>query len=59
MNGVCQTECISMNSGDSDMLLVSSGISWDDSTALLALANALAMLGPWSSYMKNLGGTIA
>jgi hypothetical protein len=56
MNGVHQSKCISMTSGDSDMLSVGGGISWDDSAALLALANALAMLGSWSSYMKTLGG---
>jgi hypothetical protein len=38
-----------MTSGDSDMLSIGGGVSWDDSAALLALANAFEMLGPWSS----------
>jgi hypothetical protein len=39
------------------MLSVGSGVSWDDSATLLALANAFEMLGSWSSY-KNIPGGI-
>jgi hypothetical protein len=58
MNGVCQFEWISMTLGDSDMLSTNGVVSWDDSVALLALANALLMLGSWSSCMKTPGGII-
>jgi hypothetical protein len=34
-----------MTSGDSNMLSIGSEVFWDDSAALLALANALEMLG--------------
>jgi hypothetical protein len=42
-----------MTSGDTNMLSVGSGVSWDDSATLLALANAFEMLGSWISY-KNI-----
>jgi hypothetical protein len=48
-----------MTSGDSVMVSLSSGVSWDDSATLLALASALAMLGSWSSCTRAPVGTIA
>jgi hypothetical protein len=48
-----------MTSGDSDMLFVGGGVSWDDSAALLPLANTFEMLGSWSSYKKTPGETIS
>jgi hypothetical protein len=48
-----------MTSGDSDMLSISGGVSWDDSDALLALVNTFEMLGSWVSYKKTTVGTIA
>jgi hypothetical protein len=41
-----------MTSGGSDMLSIDGGVSWDESAALLALANAFNMLGSWSSCKK-------
>jgi hypothetical protein len=35
------------------MLLVGGGVCWDDSAALLALANAFRMIGSWSSCKKT------
>jgi hypothetical protein len=58
MDGVRHSEWISMTSGDSNFLSTDNIVSWDDSVALLALANGLLMLGSWSSYIKSLGGTI-
>jgi hypothetical protein len=34
-----------MTSGDSGMLYIGGGVSWDDLAALLMLANAFEMLG--------------
>jgi hypothetical protein len=48
-----------MTLGDLDMLSFGDGVSWEDSTTLLALAKALEMLGSWSSYKKTHVGTIA
>jgi hypothetical protein len=59
MNGVHQSEWISMTSGDLDVLWLGSGTSWEDSATLLALSRALEMLGSWSSYKKTPVGTIA
>jgi hypothetical protein len=41
-----------MTSNDSDMLSISGVVSYDDSVTLLALANALVMLGSWSYCIK-------
>jgi hypothetical protein len=59
MNGVRQSKCISMTSGDLVMLSLGGGVSWDDSTTLIAFAKALEILGSWSSYRKTPVGTIA
>jgi hypothetical protein len=59
MNGVGQSEWISMTSGDSIVLSVGGGSSKDDSTTLLALATALVIVGSWSSYKKAHVGSIA
>jgi hypothetical protein len=48
-----------MTSCDLDMLSIGGGVSWDDSAALLALANALVMLDSWISCIKTPRGTIA
>jgi hypothetical protein len=48
-----------MTADDLDMLSMGGKVFGDDSAALLALANALVMLGSWSSCIKTLGGTIA
>jgi hypothetical protein len=48
-----------MTSGDSVMLSLGGGVSWDDSAALVALAKAFEMLGSWSSYKKTPVGTVA
>jgi hypothetical protein len=53
MNGIRQSEWISMTSGDSDMPSFGGGVSWEDSATLLALAKAPEMLGSWSSYKKT------
>jgi hypothetical protein len=45
MNGLHQSEWISMTSGDSVMLSFGGGVSWDDSAALEAFAKAFEMLG--------------
>jgi hypothetical protein len=59
MNRVLQSMWISLTSGDSVMLSFGVGVSWDDSTTLLAFAKAFEMLGSWSSYSKTPAGTIA
>jgi hypothetical protein len=59
MNGVRQSEWISMTSGDSIMLSLGGGVSWDDLATLVAFAKAFEMLGSWSSYRKTPMGTIA
>jgi hypothetical protein len=48
-----------MTSCDLDMLLVNGRVSLDDSAILMALANALEILGSWSSYKKTHVETIA
>jgi hypothetical protein len=48
-----------MTSGDSVMLSLGGGVSWDDSSTLLVFAKAFEMLGSWSSCRKTLVGTIA
>jgi hypothetical protein len=47
-----------MTLGDPDMLSIGGGVSWDDSAALLALANAFEVLGSCSSCKKIPGGTV-
>jgi hypothetical protein len=47
-----------MTSGDSDMLSIGGGVSLDDPTVLMALANALEILGLWSSCKKTHVGTL-
>jgi hypothetical protein len=53
MNRVRQYEWSSMTSGDLDMPSTGGVVSRYDSTNLLALVNALVMLGSWSSYIKT------
>jgi hypothetical protein len=48
-----------MTSCDSAMLPLSGGVSWDDSTGLVAIARAFEMLGSWSSYRKTPMETMA
>jgi hypothetical protein len=48
-----------MTSGNSNMLSMGGDVSRDELVALLALANALVMLGSRSSCIKTPGGTIA
>jgi hypothetical protein len=55
MNRVYQSDWSSMTLGDLDMLLVGGGVSQDELVAFLALANALVILGSWSSCTKTLG----
>jgi hypothetical protein len=45
MNEVHQSKWTSMTSGDSVILSLSGGVSWDDSTALVAFAKTFEMLG--------------
>jgi hypothetical protein len=45
MNGLHQSEWISMTSGDSVMLSFGGGVSCDDSATLEAFAKAFEMLG--------------
>jgi hypothetical protein len=59
MNGVHQSEWISMTSGDSVILSLGGGVSWDDSAALVAFVKAFEMLGSWSSCKKTKVGTMA
>jgi hypothetical protein len=59
MNGVCHSESLSITSGDSYMLSIGGGVSWDDSAALLVFVSAFELLGFWSSYKKTPTGTIA
>jgi hypothetical protein len=59
MNGVCQSEWISMTSGVSVILSHGGGVSWDDSATLVAFAKAFEILGLWSSYRKTPIGTMA
>jgi hypothetical protein len=48
-----------MTSGDSIVLSLGGGVSWDDSAALVAFAKAFEMLGSWSSYRNTNVGTMA
>jgi hypothetical protein len=48
-----------MMSGVSVILSLSGGVSWDDSAALVAFAQAFEMLGTWSSCKKTPVGTMA
>jgi hypothetical protein len=48
-----------MTPGDSVMLSLGGGVSWDDSATLVAFAQALEMLASWCSYRKTPVGTIA
>jgi hypothetical protein len=48
-----------MTSGDSVMLSLEGGVSWDDPTAFVALARAFEMLGSWSSCRKTPVRTMA
>jgi hypothetical protein len=59
LNGVRQSEWISMTSGDSVMVSFGGRVSWDDLATLMAFAKAFEMLGSWSSYRKTLVGTMA
>jgi hypothetical protein len=45
--------------GDSVMLSISGGVSWDDLATLVALAKAFEMFESWSSYKRIPMGTIA
>jgi hypothetical protein len=59
MNRVRQSEQISMTSGVSVMFSPGGGVSWEDSTALIAFAKAFQILGSWSSCRKTPVGTMA
>jgi hypothetical protein len=48
-----------MTLGDSVILSLGGGVSWDNSTALVAFTKAFEMLGSWSSYRKTPMGTMA
>jgi hypothetical protein len=48
-----------MTSGDSIILWLGGGVSWDDSAALVAFAKAFEMLGSWSSCSKTPAGIMA
>jgi hypothetical protein len=59
MNKVCQSEWISMTSGDLIMLSLGGGVTWDDLAALVAFAKAFELLCSLSSYIKTHVGTMA
>jgi hypothetical protein len=59
MNIIHQFECISMTSGDSVILSLGGGVSWDDPTALVAFAKAFEIHGSWSSCRKTPVETMA
>jgi hypothetical protein len=59
MNGVHQSDWISMTSGVLVILLHDGGVSWDDSVTLVTFANAFEMLASWCSYRKTPVGTMA
>jgi hypothetical protein len=42
-----------MTLGDSVMLSLGGGVSWDNSATLVAFTKAFEMLGSWSSYRKT------
>jgi hypothetical protein len=48
-----------MTLGDSVILSLGGGVSWDNSTALVAFNKAFEMLDSWSSYRKTFMGTMA
>jgi hypothetical protein len=48
-----------MTLGDSVILSLGGGVSWDDSATLVAFAKSFEMLGSWSTYKKTLVGTMA
>jgi hypothetical protein len=48
-----------MTSGDSVILSLGGGVSWDDLATLVAFAKAFEMFGSWSSYRKTPVGTMA
>jgi hypothetical protein len=48
-----------MTSGDSVILSLGGGVSWDDSATLVAFAKSFEMLGPWSTCRKTPMGTMA
>jgi hypothetical protein len=59
MNGLRQSEWISMTSRVSVILSCGGGVSWDDSAALVAFAKAFEMFGSWSSCKKTHVKTMA
>jgi hypothetical protein len=59
MNEVHQSEWISITLGDSVMLSLGGGVSWDDLATLVAFAKAFEMFGSWSSCKKTPVGTMA
>jgi hypothetical protein len=59
MNGVRQSDWISMTFGVSLILSHGGAVSWDDSAALEAFAKAFVILGSWSSCIKIPMGTMA
>jgi hypothetical protein len=59
MNEVCQFEWISITLGDSVILSIGDGVSWDDLTTLVAFAKAFEILDSWSSCRKTPMGTMA
>jgi hypothetical protein len=48
-----------MTLGDSVILSLGGGVSWDDSATLVGHAKTFEMLGSWNSYRKTLVVTIA
>jgi hypothetical protein len=48
-----------MTSGDSAVLSLGGGVSWDDSATLVAFTKAFEMLGSWSFCRKTPVGTLA
>jgi hypothetical protein len=58
-DAVCQSEWISMTSGDLAILSLGGKVSWDDSTTLVSFAKAFEMLSSWSSCRKTPVGTMA
>jgi hypothetical protein len=48
-----------MTSGESVIISLGGGVSWDGLATLVAFAKAFEMLGSWSSYRKTPVGTMA
>jgi hypothetical protein len=48
-----------MTLGDSVLLSLGDGVSWDDSATVVAHDKTFEMLGSWNSYRKTLVVTIA